>query len=537
MTKRILIVHPDQDLLLLIKRWISLKWKADVMIDTESNERNARRRLFGKLPQTYHLVISDLNLPESDDDVCDDRKQRGAQLLRDLRSPGPENTRKILIVPAYDPDLAEDLRECIQVPNGADLENSLMKVAARVIDANPAPVLGASPTRGPEADPLPCKVKVILVLDLENRTYTYQIKGEGIPYGKGPAALDIDNRKLKKIIQRSERFVEQIGTGNYSKWDDELRDIGTELNRHIFDNNQGLANGMYFAKGLIEGMNAAAGLTRGMNSGASRVERQDNRIICFAIGRSVHPAMLEAVTPEDEPDFLMLSVPIYRRLVAADQDPHQRAPLFRDESTFSALIVESPTEGHVELDGDSIDLEPLTCVASEAAWVEKKLKGCGADPILRIGPSSVPEGQSFKDYLEDILESGWDLVHYVGHSHYDELRGKGYLFLPGPRVATMLLDRFSVSLHDTRFLFLSSCKSAAAFELARNQIPAVIGFRWPIGDEDAMKFTKLFYDNLFEKSCGRSFESAFVGARKSMFKEDPKNPIWAAPILIMQTTD
>ena len=62
-------------------------------------------------------------------------------------------------------------------------------------------------------------------------------------------------------------------------------------------------------------------------------------------------------------------------------------------------------------------------------------------------------------------------------------------------------------------------------------IPAVVGFRWDIEDEQAREYTEKFYTHLFHQ---RSIESAFFEARKEMHDARPKEPIWASPVLVVQ---
>ncbi len=69
------------------------------------------------------------------------------------------------------------------------------------------------------------------------------------------------------------------------------------------------------------------------------------------------------------------------------------------------------------------------------------------------------------------------------------------------------------------------------FEMARNYVPAVLGFRWDIRDDLAADFAAKFYENLFRF---RSIESAFVAARNSVRRDHGvKEQVWAAPMLVL----
>src|SRR5262249_7350792 len=147
---------------------------------------------------------------------------------------------------------------------------------------------------------------------------------------------------------------------------------------------------------------------------------------------------------------------------------------------------------------------------------------------------------TFKDYLQKRLASErWDLVHYAGHSHYVEATGTGYIFFPGRFVEELNIEVFNTFLTkaQTRFIYLSGCKSSEAgfvFEMARLQIPGVLGFRLPINDQTALEFAKVFYSNLFKKGSGPCLETAFLSTRCAIRERYKQDQIWAAAMLILQ---
>ena len=69
------------------------------------------------------------------------------------------------------------------------------------------------------------------------------------------------------------------------------------------------------------------------------------------------------------------------------------------------------------------------------------------------------------------------------------------------------------------------------FQLARKNIPAVLGFRWEIDDKKAHEFAIKFYEHLFGDN--KLLEYAFLEARKDMYFEYPHDRIWASPMLVM----
>jgi len=91
----------------------------------------------------------------------------------------------------------------------------------------------------------------------------------------------------------------------------------------------------------------------------------------------------------------------------------------------------------------------------------------------------------------------------------------------------------------TRFAYLSGCQSSETgfvFELARLQIPAVLGFRWPINDDAALRFASGFYEKLFGNAAP-CLEKAFLATRCAMRDKLKQDKIWASAMLILQDPD
>ena len=213
-----------------------------------------------------------------------------------------------------------------------------------------------------------------------------------------------------------------------------------------------------------------------------------------------------------------------------------------------ALIIESTAAGSIELgENQSVTLPELRGVEEEAEWLEKNLPNWNGE-VHRLTLDTVPDDTSFKLELQKLLKQEWSLVHYIGHCHLDEQSSKRYIFCPGYPPEAIEIGVFANWLVEakTRFLFLSGCRSSEAgfvFKLAQQQIPAVLGFYRAISDDDAPKFTELFYQSLFDSTDGRCIERAFLSARKAMREVERDRPkmqrsgFWAAPLLIMQTSN
>src|SRR5262249_53873088 len=150
----------------------------------------------------------------------------------------------------------------------------------------------------------------------------------------------------------------------------------------------------------------------------------------------------------------------------------------------------------------------------------------------------------FAETLEHTLkEHQYDFVHFAGHS-FTTADGRTFLILPSARpdrVVGLPIESFArwAGVARARFAYLSSCRGGS-WEGLRNMveygIPQVLGFRWDVEDDKAAHFAQVFYDRLLQE--GKSFASAYRDACVKLHDEsNSTNPIWASPVLVMQTDD
>ncbi|MFC1516257.1 CHAT domain-containing protein [Thermodesulfobacteriota bacterium] len=264
------------------------------------------------------------------------------------------------------------------------------------------------------------------------------------------------------------------------------------------------------------------------------------------IEKNIHPLILESLIEEEEDTFRMLKSPIYRRLSIPGRT---NTLLFGPKNTvpdINCLIIESNLPEGTYVEKIDKEFEWLENVPVESDWIERYLNGLKEElnigEVERINENETPNGITFKEYVLSMLEKNeWHLVHYAGHSFYDKNNHQAYVFFPKKsEIEAISIKMFSKWLRDARtsFIYLSSCRSSEenfVFELAKNQIPVIIGFRWDIEDLSAAEHAKKFYQNLFERT--RSLEYAFLETRKEMYERNPENKVWAAPILILQVID
>ena len=111
------------------------------------------------------------------------------------------------------------------------------------------------------------------------------------------------------------------------------------------------------------------------------------------------------------------------------------------------------------------------------------------------------------------------------------------VIFPGDGTAEPVkIDVFASVLRnaDTRLVFLCSCDSAQQdfiFHLAKQRVPAIMGFLWKVKDDRAVAYVKSFYRHLFKE---RSLEYACLEAKKDMNNKYPDDPIWASSVLVIQ---
>ena len=514
--RRVLAVHPDADLLDLMAAAIQERLP-DLIVECVRNAAAAEQQCRAQREDPFHLVIANYSIAPDYKTPRKESEYRGLDLLKSLEALGHGAAATILIASAWSNDLqtrVNGLPNCrvFVMEHSVGFEEDFVQAVRGALDRAD----GAAETE--EAG----QVKVVVSLNLKQRLWEYELKGA---YATQRTALQIDTLSLERLVNRSKRIER-----NDSDWEEELLEIGQDLGKALFDDNPP------FLRVLKEAEN--------------RVGGADKKSICFTVEKSVHPAVLEALTDSDQRSFWMLKVPIYRRLIRSAQEPLQRSALFkgrgRRPERFRALIIESPAEGVVDgltnKKGRPLTLNPLAHVKEEADAVEALLLPWAEKPLKRIGPDDVPPGSSLWGEVQKVLSEGrWDLVHYAGHSYYDEEKEKGYIFFPGEFVEKVDVEMFNSHLDraQTRFAYLSGCQSSETgfvFELARLQIPAVLGFRWPINDDAALRFASGFYEKLFGNAAP-CLEKAFLATRCAMRDKLKQDKIWASAMLILQDPD
>ena len=523
MYKKVLVVNPDLEWWKIIVETLEAACTGDdyqIVPSWAKSQKEAEGFIEENFTtkHLYDLVITHLDVPyDIRHPLPAGRKEKpGLQLVQRLRQKDIDVPVVIVAVDA-DKYLYREVNSlsCTELAfEGEELEEDLSRESKRWLS-----------TEGIVQKEK--RVDLDITLDLEKRECLWGLHGRGFAF-EDAGKVPIDSDELGTLIKKSQDIAKLVKESADSDiWEHMLCEIGQGLAKQIFESDSD------FAHEFFEKCGAAGGI--------------DHSRIRFTVEEKLHPLVLEALK-EKKRDYWMLQAPVYRRLqIFGDQ-----YALFQDEETrkgpLNCLIIQANVFGSV----DGYSLEELKNVKEEAVWLEDYLNE--HQDKFHIGKVSricmATAEHSFRDAVQHTLESGevWHIVHYAGHSVYDADKG-GYIFFPGKSGAGSVEERmvqkvnimqFALWLRraQVRFVNLSSCHSSEAdfvFHLAEQHVPAVAGFRWNVDDEKAKEYTKAFYTRLLEGK--KSLEYAFLEARQDMRGKYRTNPIWAAPVLVMQVAD
>ena len=479
--------------------------------------------------QAYDLAIIDIHTPAAVDVPVDANATSGLELVQWMRQYGIDTDcilmrpRTLRATPELDNKIAS-LPRCTTVQQGMRLYDDLVET----IQAYPSD----QPVQGCEA------VEITLVLcglqsgSCENR-YSVSINGSGSPK-KGPLELKwLDMKDLTEITQAIP-IMEQSKQGS---WKGHFRMVGRMLRKALMANPD-----------FCDDVDAA--LRQIGHPGQCKYTR-----LRFVIPHEWHAIALEAIIDlntlindeEDDSDLWMLKAPVYRVLTGGDITRPKVGPLFDNtkKGPLRCLLIdanidwdrkiktEEPDPRH---DGEKLTLGHLEFVSEECDELQSEMKRLGiAQPVLLRREQGE---QGFLTRVQEQLSQDWDLVHYAGHSYYDEQRRRACVFfqVDNQRVEAVTSTRLVNQLGSARLVFLSSCESASegfVFKLAEAGVPAIVGFRWQIEDNLAAEFAESFYSHLFDR---KSVEEAFFLARVQLHnhKGYAERKAWASPVLIEQ---
>ncbi len=141
-----------------------------------------------------------------------------------------------------------------------------------------------------------------------------------------------------------------------------------------------------------------------------------------------------------------------------------------------------------------------------------------------------------------LLEHSPDVVHFIGHGHYDHAHKRGWLSLEDKRSKSAPIEALDLARMFRRYggnlVVLNACDTAngtwagLAPSLVRAEVPAVVAMQWPVEDRAAIRFARLFYRAL---AMGRTVDECVAEGRigASAASADPND--WAAPVLFLRS--
>lgn len=223
--------------------------------------------------------------------------------------------------------------------------------------------------------------------------------------------------------------------------------------------------------------------------------------------------------------FLGLKYPVYRRLRSVTS-PGQVAGRIQ-----KALVVAADPTGQLgELDAE-VDWLVAALKAAKIAQVD----------VRRPTDNDVSDPEAIKRLLRN---GGYHLLHFTGHGQFDAAappRSRLVLGRARERGKELTAAALAEVARESNLVlvFLSACQVGETAErrasrpweeagivdaLTRAGVPATVGMRWQVGDQNSRKLAETFYTELLS---GKPVERALMIARQAV--ED--QPDWANPIL------
>jgi len=361
----------------------------------------------------------------------------------------------------------------------------------------------------------------------DNTRWHYTIKGKNLQGGSDYSGdLEKPDRiELKNILQ----FTKDVDDKQTNNWKDRVELLSDNLYTILIKKNPGF---------LMD-----------LNEAVRQVGKLERTRVKFIVDEKLYPVFLEAVPSPSEKrdydggsDYWMIHSPLVRHV----SENRARLTLFQEEerTPLNVLIIGSDATWWVDFcksKENPVRLERLDNVARECNELKQHMERLKREGInlgeIRVIPSSFNEGISTEDVKGALEAKRWDIVHYAGHSYLDENTDCAYVFFlkNDKTIDPVKIEEFAGYLWNTRLLVLSSCTSAHegfVFELARHQIPAVLGFRNRIDDDIARQFSVEFFRSLFEL---RSVDGAFFMARKHLYENNATDRAWTNPVLVLES--
>jgi hypothetical protein len=521
MAQSVLIIHHEVEYHQIIREAVEEAWDQAARCVMVSNQDKAVERLTQQpQQQPYALLVTDRDIARDATLPRDPAARIGLNLVDHAVA---QNAQLLVVVLATNIDDETNRRVnrhpyCRAVSYEKiedDLRSTLkqLKELQRRLDAGLPPARVEQP---------PSFVHVSVRGTAKMCELSYFDKNGGRKHADGP--IELNDEMLEKLTKYAKLLKDSLGA-DYKLWEFMLSECGEKIDKALtFSTKVNAA--------LIEAMSLAD---------------LGNIVFCFHTDRLHFPIFYEALRRNGR--FCALESTFARRLHIEQLRGY---PLLWSTATgeqrpLRCLVIEANVKGRF---GDTI-LRPLPHLASECDEIRKFDRRTGNRrheakrpvEVTSVSTSDFGAAAFRAEVSAQLRQKGpWDVIHYAGHSIYEGegLEGKGYLFYPAERdgdAEAIPLDAFIGSLSHVGLVYMSSCQSSSesiVFGLADQNVPAIIGFRWPIRDDLALAFAKGFYEAIIVS--GMHLGPAFVAARRNLNANYPHTPHWFAPVLIVQNT-
>lgn len=269
---------------------------------------------------------------------------------------------------------------------------------------------------------------------------------------------------------------------------------------------------------------------------------QGSLIIAEAKGKNLRLRLNLSDTPElaelpwellyDEKRNRFFSLSSDTPLVRFFDLPEQQPPL-RVSPPLRILVLVSPGEGQEQ----SANREWENLVDSL-----QPLSKQGIVELERVDKTTI------RSLQPRLRQREYHVLHYIGHSTFDEATGNGSLFLYDDAGTAIPIrgDKLAVLLHDhepLRLVILNSSQGARsdrdnffggiAPALIQQGIPAVIAMQSDISYEAAKLFAREFYKSLVDNY---PIDAALIEGRRAIYFEGNEAE-WATPVLYLRAPD
>lgn len=191
-------------------------------------------------------------------------------------------------------------------------------------------------------------------------------------------------------------------------------------------------------------------------------------------------------------------------------------------------------------------------VDEEVAWIESALQGLKASGHVEY--KIIEHATSFELFKQIHMDFKPHIFHFIGHGDFDR-DGLGALVLEDGKTEPKaqlfntkdMLQMLAPS--DVNMVFLSACLTAtfdsndalmgiAPTLVVGNEtdghIPAVVGMQFPVPDQTAITFSRVFYESLAD---GEPLDAAITKARMGVYFSGTDKVFWGIPVLFMRSKD